>query len=101
MIPHPEGGITVHRDAMLRELMALDFMAVDLQLYLNTHPNDVAARNEYNNIIKVADQLRNQYQKLCGPLYSFRSPNIDGWRWLRDPWPWQYSFNVDLPEECC
>ena len=89
------------RDAILRELMALDFMAVDLGLYLDTHPDDGAALNEYNRILESAEPLREEYQRLCGPLYSFRSLNPESWKWYKDPWPWQYSFNVDLPEVCC
>lgn len=29
-----------NRNELLKQLTALDFMAVDLQLYLDTHPND-------------------------------------------------------------
>lgn len=81
--------------------MQLDFVAVDLALYLDTHPNDAGALNRYNETLERADEFREQYQRLCGPLYSFRSFNRDGWKWYKDPWPWQYSFNIDLPEECC
>jgi len=89
------------RDAILRELMALDFMLVDLGLFLDTHPDDAEALNRYNSILAQADALREQYEKICGPLYSFRSFNQCHWDWFRDPWPWQYSFNVDLPGEEC
>ncbi len=33
----------MNRDDLLRELTALDFVAVDLNLYLNTHPMDCEA----------------------------------------------------------
>ncbi len=90
----------MNNEAILRELMALDFMAVDLALFLDTHPNDTKALNEYNCILERADRLREQYERLCGPLYSYRSINPGCWKWYRDPWPWQYSANVDLPEVC-
>jgi spore coat protein JB len=89
------------RDAILLKLMELDFMAVDLALFLDTHPDDKDALNEYNRILREADELREQYERLCGPLYSFRSINPVTWKWYRDPWPWQYSFNTNPPEECC
>lgn len=89
------------RDAILRDLMALDFMLVDLGLFLDTHPGDADALAEYNGILERADALAGQYQSLCGPLYSFRSMNRGGWQWYRDPWPWQSGFNIDLPEGCC
>jgi spore coat protein JB len=81
--------------------MELDFMAVDLQLFLDTHPEDAAALREYNRVLERANEFRRQYEALCGPLYSFRSLNPESWKWYKDPWPWQYSFNIDLPEECC
>ena len=89
------------RDSILRELMALDFMAVDLALFLDTHPDDTDALRRYNEILERAGEFREQYQRLCGPLYSFRSLNPGSWKWNEDPWPWQYGFNVDLPEEGC
>ncbi len=89
------------RDAILRELTALDFMLVDLQLFLDTHPDDTEALNRYNAILAQANTLREQYESICGPLYSFRSFNRCSWEWFRDPWPWQYSFNFNLPGEEC
>jgi spore coat protein JB len=91
----------MERDEILRDLMALDFIAVDLQLFLDTHPEDEDALREYNRTLERAEPLREEYQRLCGPLYSFRSPNIGSWKWYKDPWPWQVSANFDLPEECC
>ena len=89
------------RDAILRDLTALDFMLVDLQLFLDTHPEDNEALERYNEILARANVLREQYESICGPLYSFRSFNPGRWAWFRDPWPWQYSFNFNLPEEEC
>jgi spore coat protein JB len=91
----------MNKDTILRELMELDFMLVDLQLFLDTHPDDKAALKQYNDILARANVLREQYESICGPLYSFRSFNRGHWEWYRDPWPWQYSFNVDLPGEEC
>ncbi len=89
------------RDAILRELTALDFMLVDLGLFLDTHPEENEAVERYNEILARANVLREQYESICGPLYSFRSFNRGHWDWFRDPWPWQYSFNFNLPEEEC
>ena len=43
----------MNKDEMLKSLMALDFMAVDLGLYLDTHPEDEEAIAEYDRIIKI------------------------------------------------
>lgn len=85
----------MQKEMLLRQLMALDFMSVDLQLYLDTHPYDREAISEYNNIIKEADLVRMKYEKNFGPLCSFRSLSSDDkFEWINDPWPWQSKFNT-------
>ena len=92
----------MNREMLLSQLTALDFMAVDLGLYLNTHPEDSAAIAEYNKIIKAADMLRAKYQQNLGPLCSFRSYARDknNWQWINCPGPWAKDFNFMLEERC-
>ena len=61
------------RENLLKRLTMLDFMAVDMQLFLDTHPDDTNAIAKYNSIIREADNLRAQYEKSVGPLFSFSS----------------------------
>lgn len=85
---------------ILKNLTVLDFMAVDLQLYLDTHPDDNEALEKYNSIIKEADMLRSQYEKNYGPLFSFRSYNHGNkFKWINNPWPWEKDANFDIKEE--
>jgi hypothetical protein len=46
----------IHADDERRELLdqirAIEFMTVDLNLYLDTHPNDRRALNEYNYYVR-------------------------------------------------
>ena len=88
-----------HRDAMLKHLTALDFMLVDLTLFLNTHPQESEAVAEFNKIAAQADRLRNDYERAFGPLCSFRSKNPGTtWTWLEDPWPWSVDGNFHFVE---
>jgi len=87
------------RDELLNQLTALDFMAVDLHLFLNTHPNNEEVICKYNEIIKLADTVRCKYEKLYGPLCSFRSLSKSDFTWIDNPWPWQSEFNYSLIEE--
>lgn len=89
----------LNREQLLKQLTALDFMAVDLQLYLDTHPNDWNALYRYNCIVTQADTLRSYYERLFGPLYSYRSTSDYPWRWINNPWPWDYDFNFKLAGE--
>ncbi len=82
---------------LLEELTQLDFAAVDLALYLNTHPNDENAISLYNSIITKADSCRTKYEKNFGPLCSFRSfSRNNNWTWINNPWPWSTDFNSKL-----
>lgn len=84
------------RDEMLKALTAMDFYAVDMALYLNTHPDDREALARYNAIINEANSLRRDYESQYGPMYSFRSASANPWQWMNDPWPWQSQFNFML-----
>jgi spore coat protein JB len=87
------------RNELLKQLTCLDFMALDLHLYLDTHPNDKNALAKYNCTIVQADALRNMYQSNYGPLYSYRSPSSYPWQWIKEPWPWNKNFNFELTGE--
>ncbi|HHX17585.1 MAG TPA: spore coat protein CotJB [Clostridium sp.] len=88
-----------NRDELLKQLTALDFMAVDLQLYLDTHPNDREALCRYNTIVAQAAMLRSMFERIYGPLCSYRSASQYPWQWINNPWPWNYSFNFSLAGE--
>lgn len=90
------------RELLLEQLTALDFMAVDLGLYLNTHPDDHEALAHYNSIIATAQNTREKFEEYFGQLCSFRSAsNPDTWGWIDCPWPWQSDANFTLNWEGC
>jgi spore coat protein JB len=86
----------MNRDEMLKRLTALDFYIIDLHLYLNTHPTDRDAIMKHNEVVKEARELREEYERLYGPLMAFNSTSKCPWQWMENPWPWQYKFNFDL-----
>lgn len=88
--------MVAEKDSLLKEITQLDFAAVDLGLYLNTHPRDERAVNLYNAIITKADNCRMKYEKFYGPLCSFRSRSRESWTWIENPWPWSEKFNSKL-----
>lgn len=85
------------RDELLKKLTALDFVAVDLALFLNTHPCDKEAILAYNCVINEASEVRQEYEDNFGPLCSFRScSEEERFDWINSPWPWEYTFNYSL-----
>ena len=77
----------------LVELMALDFAIDELGLYLTTHSDDREALQVYWSYIKLAQEGREKYQKLYGPLLQTDLTPDDGFSWLKDPWPWEKGGN--------
>ena len=75
---------------LLYEMQAVDFMLVELTLYLDTHPNDHKAINQYNECAQKSMALKNKFQSMFGPLYHFgNSYSTYPWSWDSTPWPWQ------------
>ena len=78
----------------LVELMALDFAIDELGLYLTTHAQDQEALQLYWSYIKLAQEGREKYQKMYGPLLQTDLTPEDGYAWLKDPWPWDEGGNA-------
>lgn len=91
------------RDELLKKLSELDFIAVDLALFLNTHPENTEAIQAYNQVITAADAVRMKYEEAYGPLCSFRSyaANTSHWEWNNNPWPWQATGNISFAGKEC
>ena len=77
----------------LVELMALDFAIQELGLYLTTHSADQEVLQLYWSYIKLAQEGREKYQKMYGPLLQTDLTPDDGFAWLKDPWPWEVGGN--------
>ncbi len=82
----------MERKKFLKKLMAIEFKCIDLNLYLDTHPKDVRALEEYNLASNELLKLKKEYEARYGPLIHFGfSPSPRSWRWIDDPWPWEIS----------
>lgn len=80
----------INREELLLRIQALEFTAIDLGLYLNTHPNDTRALADYNQISATLAQTRAAYEQAYGPLMNFgHSQSRCRWAWVDEPWPWE------------
>ncbi|WLR44254.1 spore coat protein CotJB [Bacillus carboniphilus] len=74
----------------LEEIQAIDFVLVDLTLYLDTHPKDLQAVEQFNQYANYSKQLKQQFETLYGPLQQYGNSYSDrNWFWGTAPWPWQ------------
>ena len=79
------------REAMLNEIMALNFAINDLTLYLDTHPECTSAMQKHDEYVQKVRTLATEYQNLYGPLTINFNSNNDYWQWSESPWPWERS----------
>ncbi|MFC5402151.1 spore coat protein CotJB [Cohnella soli] len=77
-------------DLDLLELQRVDFALVELTLYLDTHPTDMQAVQQFNQLAQRRQQLAAEFEMKYGPLMQFgHSFTRYPWRWAESPWPWQ------------
>lgn len=75
---------------LMEQLQAIDFVLVELTLYLDTHPNDKDAIEQFNQYAYLSHQVRQQVEQYYGPLLQFgKSFSGYPWDWNQGPWPWQ------------
>jgi spore coat protein JB len=80
------------QNSLLRRLQALEFTALELNLYLDTHPDDMNALRDFNAISAELAEVKKEYEARYGPLLNFGHSLSPGeWRWLEEPWPWEIS----------
>lgn len=86
-------GMDNDRKAMLINIMAEEFTAIEFNLYLDTHPDDMKALNDFNETVKKLRDLKAQYEKRYGPLTNFGFATSEyPWQWIDEPWPWEINF---------
>ncbi|KGR87024.1 spore coat protein CotJB [Lysinibacillus odysseyi] len=76
--------------SLLEEIQAIDFVIVELNLYLDTHPQDLEAIKQFNEMTLKSMELKHSFEQQFGPLMNFgRSFSGYPWSWNETPWPWQ------------
>ena len=76
----------------LAELQALEFVLVELGLYLDTHQGDAEAFELYKQYAAMEKEAREKYEAMNGPVTQRATANAKTWAgWLSEPWPWNYQ----------
>ena len=75
--------------ALLTKIGEIRFALVELQLYLDTHPEDLDAANDFNSYAATLDRLTSEYVEAYGPLENFGNSLHEAGSWVYQKWPWQ------------
>ena len=72
----------------LGELMAIDFVADELSLYLDTHREDKEAFDLYQSVLALPQEAHARYAENCAPIVKNDMLGMKSYAWLNEPWPW-------------
>ena len=76
----------------MAELQTMGFVLHELALYLDTHRDDKEALDVFRAYQQEYKEAEAKYEKSCGAITQM-SPVNGEYRWLDDPWPWEYAAN--------
>lgn len=73
----------------LTELQALEFVLVELGLYLDTHKDDQEAFALFQQYAALEQEGRKAYEAKYGPLTQNAAAANKKYNWIHGPWPWE------------
>ena len=76
------------QEKLLHDIGVLDFVVIELALYLDTHPADSQAMEYYQYVKRASQNAVSAYEQTYGPLMSSQV-NDNTWTWINGPWPWE------------
>lgn len=76
------------REALLKKISTYQFAVLDLQIYLDTHPNDTDVVEKVKEFKAKAKPLIAEFEDKYGPLTK-NANATNNWSWVKGPWPWE------------
>ena len=83
------------QEKMLHDINLLSFVVVELNLYLDTHPDDRNAMEYFNHYNRMTNQAKKEYSAKYGPLTisCADTSECSDWKWALSPMPWEGGCN--------
>lgn len=75
------------REQKLYKVMEIDFALVDLNLYLDMHPNDIEAYRLFQKYVEEEKKAKKEYTENYGPIVVTNA-KYNNYEWPKNPWPW-------------
>ena len=82
-------------DTPKTELQVLSFAIQELALYLDTHRDDREALELYQQYQQMYHSCMMHYTERTGPMNHKSPTSGPQYRWLDDPWPWEFAANKE------
>ncbi len=77
------------REKLLKRVQMFDFILTELNLFLDTHPDNAEALDYFEQYQYLKNQAVTQFENKYGPL---RAEDFNGdkfFNWVKGPWPWE------------
>ena len=84
-----ENNRQISAQQLMKKVSEALFYVTDLQLYLDTHPEDTKALRMFEEAAENAKACVELFEKRCYPLTAFSADCDDSWEWLVGVWPSQ------------
>lgn len=78
-----------NKEQMLKDISIVDFVLVELMLYLDTHPFDRNAMEYFNHYSRLKNQMAKEFSQKYYPLTKDMAESTKEWRWGMAPLPWE------------
>lgn len=85
--PRAEIGNSQACDELLRAIAEASFFALDLQLYLDTHPDDTRAIEMFREAVKQYKACKAAFEDSFYPLTASSAGKDGEWDWLCGTFP--------------
>ena len=76
------------REKLLKKIQMGKFSEWELQIFLDTHPNNTEAINKLDALKeknkKLVEEYENKYTPICEPINK-----NNRFSWISSPWPWE------------
>lgn len=74
---------------LMKRLQITDFVLLETQLFLDTHPHDSMALDYYKKYAKMHVDTMMEYTQKFGPVMLPTDKEMRNWEWVEGPWPWE------------
>lgn len=74
---------------LMKKVSEALFYLTDLNLYLDTHPDDTKALRMFGEAAENAKACVDAFESRCYPLFAANADCSDNWEWLVGTWPSQ------------
>ena len=82
------------RRKLLEEIGKVDFIIIELNLFLDTHPFDQQALESIRRFQKKKKELVQEYTEEFGPIMrDCMDDNASEWKWALQDWPWERGYH--------